>query len=173
MPKHTNKRLIVVGILLGAHGVRGDVRIRSFTEVQEDIFRYEPFFNEYGQTVLEVQSFRVGKNQFIVSPKPLRDREYWENLKGTKLFVPRSKLDKPEDDEFFVEDLVGLTAVSPSNKTLGIVTAVNNFGAGDLLEIKTSDDQLVLIPFSKQDVPELNIENGHITVASFEDWRLS
>lgn len=171
MPNHSNEHRIVVGVLLGAHGVKGDIRVRSFTEVPENIFKYKPFYNDEGETLFEVQSFRIGKNHFIVSPKPMRDREYWENLKGVKLYVPRTAFEKPGDGEFFVEDLVGLTAVSPNNKTLGVVTAVNNFGAGDLLEIKTSDDLLVLIPFSEEDVPELNLAQGRITVASIEDWQ--
>ena len=167
----TNERLIVVGVLLGAHGTRGDLRIKSFTESPENIFKYAPFYSESGEKLFEVVSFRIAKNQFIVSPKPIRDREYWEEHKGLKLFVPQTALDQPSEGEFFVEDLVGLSAVSLEGHQIGVVAAVHNFGAGDLLEIKTFDNQMVLVPFSEQDVPELNLEKGCISIARFEDWQ--
>lgn len=170
MTKSTHDRLIVVGVLLGAHGIKHEARIRSFTDVPEDIFKYDPFFNEKGEKIFEVTSFRPTKNHFIVSTDPARDREYFEKLKGLKLCVQRNKFEQPEKDEFFVEDLVGLSTLSPTGKELGLVSAVYNFGAGDLIEINTKTSNLVLIPFSLLDVPNINTEEGTITVANFDDW---
>lgn len=170
MTDPSNNRLIIVGVLLGAHGVRGDIRIKSFTETPEDFFKYAPFFDIHGEKILEVESFRVSKKQFIVSPRHKTKREYWEQLKGTKLCVPRTVLNAPEENEYFVEDLVGMSAQSPKGRSVGVVKSVYNFGAGDLVEIQSNNNIKLLIPFTKEEVPTVNIAEGYIIVKNLEDW---
>lgn len=170
MTNPSNNRLIIVGVLLGAHGVSGDIRIKSFTETTEDFFKYAPFFDLNGEKILEVESFRVSKKQFIVSPKLRKEREYWEQLKGTELCVPRTVLDEPEENEYFVEDLVGMSAQSPKGRSVGVVKSIHNFGAGDLVEIQSSNNNKLLIPFTKEEVPTVSIAEGYIIIENLEDW---
>ena len=115
----TQERLVVVGAIAGAHGVRGDVRVKSFTEEPDALFTYGPLISETGEPLLEALKIRPGKDHFIVTPKRPREKEDWDALKGTRLHVPRSVLPPPEPDEFYVDDLVGLStrAARPSARS--------------------------------------------------------
>ncbi|MEM7767540.1 MAG: ribosome maturation factor RimM [Pseudomonadota bacterium] len=166
------EELVVVGALAGAHGVRGDVRVRSFTTAPEDVFAYGPLLDDAGSVLLEAQAVRPAKDHFVVVPAASgRSREDWEALKGTLLHVPRSALPPAEEDEVYIDDLVGLTAQSEAGVPLGTVKAVQNFGAGDLLEIAPSGGgKSVLIPFTEADIPTLNLAAGHLTLATWDIW---
>ncbi len=163
--------LIVVGALLGAHGVRGDVRVKSFTGEPDALFDYGPFSNEQGEVILDPKSARPAKDHFIVTPlKPLQ-KEEWDALKGTRLYIPRERLPETDDDDFYIEDLVGLTVQDSTEAVLGRVKAVQNHGAGDLLEIQPkSGGKSVLIPFTLADVPTIDLAQKSITVMDFETW---
>ena len=93
-------RLIVVGVIKGAHGVRGDVRVKSFTADPDDVFTYGALVDERGKPVLTPVSARPGKDHFIVRPKEQKQKEDWDGLRGTLLHVPRAQLPDTEDDEF-------------------------------------------------------------------------
>lgn len=171
MSKTDQKDLIVVGALTGAHGVRGDVRVKSFTADPEALFGYGPLLDEAGTVMLEAKSVRPAKDHFIVTPHSPRQREEWDAMKGTRLYVPRSVLPAPEEDEIYVEDLVGLTVVDSDGTPLGKVKAVQNFGAGDLLEIAPAGGgSAVYIPFTEEDVPELDLDAGQVVIASWALW---
>ena len=160
-----------MGALAGAHGVRGDVRVKSFTAEPDALFDFGPLLDAAGKVVLEAKTVRPAKDHFIVTPKHPLQREEWDTLKGTRLHAPRSALPEPEDDEVYIDDLVGLAVMDTSGIALGTVKAVQNFGAGDLLEIAPADgSSAVYIPFTEEDVPELDLEAGHVTVASWELW---
>ena len=163
--------LVVVGVILGAHGVRGDVRVKSFTGEPEDLFDYGPFLDEQGNELLEPVALRLGKEHFIVSPaKPLQ-KETWDRMKGTKLCIPRSRLPETEEDEFYVEDLVGLDVFSGGTAPIGRIKAVLNHGAGDLIEVSVPDAAAtVLIPFTREDVPVVDMTLRRIVVATFDVW---
>ncbi len=165
-------RLIVLGIIAGAHGVRGDVRVRSFTEAPEDIFSYGPLLSDDRDVLLEAKSVKPAKDHFIVTPKAPRSKEDWDGLKGARLHVPRSRLPAPDDDEFYIEDLVGLDAVSRDGSAIGKVKAVHDFGAGDLLEIapKTHGEPSFFVPFTMQDVPEVHFATGQVVVLDAASW---
>ena len=169
MPKSPD-RLIVVGAIAGAHGVRGDVRVKSFTEDPEALFSYGPLLSSKGEIVLEVKSHKPAKTHFIVTPKTRRQKEEWDDLKGTQLHVPRESLPEAGDDEFYIEDLVGLKAVDLQDVELGAVKAVFDHGAGDLLEILTVEDEIVLVPFTLEDVPALDISAGWVRIADISAW---
>lgn len=163
--------LIVVGALMGAHGVRGEAKVKSFTEYPEDLFAYGPLLDAAGEMLMDPQSVRPAKDHFIVASKPVRSREDLEAMKGMLLHVPRGALPEPEEDEVYVEDLVGLSAITPEGDLLGVVKAVQNFGAGDLIDIAPEDGgKSVLIPFTLEDVPELDMESGRLVVTSWELW---
>ena len=163
--------LVVVGVILGAHGVRGDVRVKSFTAEPEAIFDYAPFLDESNAVLIEPTGARPAKDHFIVTPRTPRQKEEWDGLKGTRLFVPRAVLPDPEDDEFYVEDLVGLDVFGGGEAKIGRVKAVLNHGAGDLIEITTPDrNKPVLVPFTLVDVPVVDLALGRIIVSDFDTW---
>lgn len=166
-----NNDLIVVGAIAGAHGVRGDVRVKSFTADPAAMFEYAPFLSEKGAVLLDPKSFRAAKDHFVVTPKKPLQKEEWDGLKSTKLYVPRDHLPAPEEDEFYIDQLVGLTVLGEDEAVIGKVKAVLDHGAGDLLEIQPrSGGKTVLVPFTKTDVPTINIAEKKIVVATFEVW---
>jgi 16S rRNA processing protein RimM len=163
--------LIVIGVIAGAHGVRGDVRVKSFTAEPEALFDYAPFLDEKGKTLIDPKGARPAKDHFIVMPKVTKQKEEWDGLKGAKLYVPREALPETDDDEFYIEDLVGLAAFGGGDAPIGKVKAVFNHGAGDLLEIQpTEGGKSVLVPFTLADVPVVDLSLGRIVVTSFEIW---
>ena len=164
--------LVVIGAVLGAHGVRGDVRVKSFTAEPEAAFDYAPFLDETGKLFMEPVKARPAKEHFIVTPKIQRQKEEWDNLKGTRLYVPRSALPDTDDDEFYIEDLVGLDVFAGGDEKIGSVKAVLNHGAGDLIEVQRSGaGKSVLVPFTFDDVPVVDIALKRIVVANFDIWQ--
>lgn len=167
----TSQDLVVIGVILGAHGVRGDVRVKSFTADPQGVFDYAPFLSESGETMIEPKRARPAKDHFIVSPQQVRQKEEWDALKGTKLFVPRAILPEPDDNEFYINDLVGLDVFTGGEEAIGRVKAVLNHGAGDLIEVqRKSAGKPVLIPFTLEDVPVVDLEQRRIVISSFETW---
>jgi len=163
--------LVVVGAILGAHGVRGDVRVKSFTADPEAMFEYAPFLSEQGDVLIDPVRARPAKDHFIVSPKTGRQKEEWDALKRTKLYVPRASLPEPEDDEYYIDDLVGLDVFAGGEDAIGRIKAVLNHGAGDLIEIQpSSSGKSVLVPFTLEDVPVVDLTRGRIVVTSFDVW---
>ncbi|MEO0465510.1 MAG: ribosome maturation factor RimM [Pseudomonadota bacterium] len=162
--------LIVVGAIIGAHGVRGDLKIKSFTDQPADLFDYGPLLAHDGTVLVEAVSARPAKTAFIVKPKTIRQKEEWDALKGTRLHVLRDALPDTDDDEVYVEELVGVAAVSPDGESLGTVKAVQNFGAGDLLEIAPGTGKSVFIPFTEEDVPEIDLGEGQLVVSDWALW---
>ncbi|MFN3212673.1 MAG: ribosome maturation factor RimM [Henriciella sp.] len=170
MKKHKSD-LVVIGAILGAHGVRGDVRVKSFTAEPEAVFDYAPFLSEQGDILIDPVSIRTAKDHFIVTPKTTRQKEEWDGLKSSKLFVPRDVLPDTDEDEFYIEDLVGLDVFSGGEAPIGRVKAVLNHGAGDLIEIQSKGQaKPVLIPFTFEDVPTVDLTLGRIIVANFDLW---
>ncbi|MEL7107881.1 MAG: ribosome maturation factor RimM [Pseudomonadota bacterium] len=164
--------LIVVGAILGAHGVRGDVRVKSFTGEPEAVFDYGPLLDEGGDVLIAPLRARPAKDHFIVTPETLRQKEDWDGLKGTKLYVPRADLPEPDEDEFYIDDMVGLDVFTDGDEPIGRVKAVLNHGAGDLVEVQPLErGKPVLVPFTLEDVPAVDLDQGRIIVANFEMWR--
>ncbi len=167
--------LVAVAVLLGAHGVRGDCRIKSFTERPDSVLEFGPLRGEGGEVLVTPKTARTTKDQYIITPAEPRQKEDWDALKGTLLYVPRADLPEPEADDFYIEDLVGLDVVAPSGDRLGRVKAVHNFGAGDLLEIVpeagvTASGKSVMVPFTLLDVPEVDVSGGRVEVATLHVW---
>jgi 16S rRNA processing protein RimM len=158
--------LVLLGRISGAHGLKGEVKIAAFTAHPEDVAAYGPLSSGDGARTFEVTSLRtLGNGAVIVRLRGVADRNAAEALRGTELFVPRSKLPSPEEDEFYHSDLIGLDAVSSSGEIIGEVIAVYNFGAGDLLEVRFVDErQPVLIPFEDAHVPDVDIAGRRVTI---------
>ena len=170
MSEGNDNRLIVVGAIKGAHGVRGEVRVKSFTADPDAMFGYGPLLDEAGKPVLTPKAARPGKDHFIVRPKEQKQKEDWDALRGTLLHVPRASLPVAEEDEFYIEDLVGLEVFAGGNEPAGRVRAVQDFGAGDLLDIALKGGASVMVPFTLADVPVVDLSAGRIVVPTLEDW---
>jgi 16S rRNA processing protein RimM len=164
-------KLIVVGAVKGAHGVRGDVRVKSFTSDPDAVFDYGPLLDKAGVAIVTVQSARAAKDHFIVRAKETRTKEEWDALKGTLLHVPRAALPAVEEDEFYISDMVGLEVYAGGDTVVGKVEAIQNFGAGDLVEIKPlRGGKSILVPFSLADIPTVDITAGRLIVPAFDEW---
>ena len=156
---------VCVGQIGAAHGVRGEVRLRSFTADPEAIGRYGPLETEDGR-IVHIESLRRAKDHFVATLAGIRDRDAAARLVNAKLFVPRERLpDIDEADEFYHADLIGLAAVSPAGEKLGTVVAVHNFGAGDLIEVRLdTKNQTELIAFDEINVPTVDVAAGRIVI---------
>ena len=167
-----DKSKVCVGSIAGAHGVKGEVRVKSFTLVPEDCFAYGPLLDDAGNVLLEPKSAKPAKAHFIVVAKGSnRTREDWEAMKGTRLYVPREALPEPEEDEFYYDDLLGLTVTHVDGRALGKVKSVQNFGADDLLEIIAPDRRTAyFLPFTREVVPVIRLEEGELLAEPEESY---
>lgn len=153
--------LIQVGRVAGAFGVRGEVRITSFTAEPLALVDYKTLQREDGSVGLTLTSGRPAKGGIVARAKEVETREQAEGLRGLKLYIPRSKLPEPDEDEFYVTDLIGLSVVDPAGEPLGRIKAVQDFGAGDLLEVSPPEGGATwYLPFTREAVPEVRIADG-------------
>jgi 16S rRNA processing protein RimM len=153
-------------MIVGAHGIRGGVRIKSFTACPADVAAYGPVEDETGgrRFTLAVTG-DAGQGMVIARASGVDDRSKAEVLKGTRLYVPRASLPPAADDEFYYADLIGLAAFNPDGSPLGVVTGVGNHGAGDILDIRLADGgRDISVPFTRSVVTEVNVADGRIVV---------
>lgn len=163
--------LVVVGVILGAHGVRGDVRVKSFTAEPGALFDYAPFLSEAGDLLIDPVKARPAKDHYIVSPANPRQKEEWDALKSTKLHVPRLALPETDEDEYYIDDLVGLNVFAGGDSPIGRVKAVLNHGATDLIEVQPiTAGKPVLVPFTLEDVPTVDLDARRLVIATYEIW---
>jgi 16S rRNA processing protein RimM len=144
--------------------VRGEVRIKAFTENPRAIGRYGPVEDETGARKFKVTVRGETKGLVIARLDGVADRDQAEALKGLRLYVPRDKLPKPKRGEWYVADLIGLAAEDTGGAPLGRVKSVQNFGAGDVIEIERQDGTTEFLPFTKQVVPEVDVAGGKIVI---------
>jgi 16S rRNA processing protein RimM len=163
-------RKICVGVIMGAHGVRGEVRLRSFTDDPESIFAYKPVTDEEGKRAFTLKRKGMMKDHFIVSLKGVTDRNAAEALRGTELFVERAILPPAGKGEYYEADLVGLAAKTEDGKTLGKVLALHDYGAGTFLEIEPVKGKSFMLPFTDAFVPDVNLAKGFIQIVVPEGW---
>jgi len=157
---------ICVAQIGAAHGIRGEVRLRSFTEDPMAITAYGPLESEDGTRRFEIEALRPAKDHFVARLAGVPDRDAAEKLTNLKLYVSRDRLPPIEDDEtFYHADLIGLAAVTPDGTALGTVTAIHNFGAGDLIEVRRfAGGESLIVPFTEETVPEVDIAAGRLTL---------
>ena len=152
------------------HGVRGEVKLWSFTGDPAAVAQYGPLETEDGGARFEIETLRAAKDHLVARLKGVNDRGAAERLTNTDLYVARERLPAPEaDDEFYHADLIGLVVTDTDGHELGKVGAVHNFGAGDLIEVKPEQGATVLIPFTEAAVPKVDIAGRRLVVdaASF------
>ena len=165
-PADTQNRACL-GAIAGPHGVRGGVKIKCFTQSPEAIASYGPVESEDGTRRFSLKIVNVARADLVVASAPeITSREDAESLKGTRLYVDRARLPAPDEDEFYLDDLVGLNVIDEDGAPAGIIAAVYNFGAGDVLEVKNIPDMkgVRLIAFTKDNVPEIDIKGGSLII---------
>jgi 16S rRNA processing protein RimM len=157
---------ICVAQIGAPHGVRGEVKLRSFTADPLAVKDYGALESEDGAARFEIEAVRPAKDHLVARLRGVNDRDAAERLGKLRLYVPRERLPAPEaGDEFYHADLVGLAAVDAAGHELGRVVAVHNFGAGDLIEIKVAEgNATVMMPFTDAAVPDVDIAGGRIVV---------
>ncbi|MEO1328188.1 MAG: ribosome maturation factor RimM [Pseudomonadota bacterium] len=157
---------VCLGAVAGAFGVRGDVRLKPFTADPEAIAAYGPLETEDGARRFEIRLTGAVKGGVSARLSGVGSREAAEALRGTRLYAPRDALPPPEDeDEFYQTDLLNLAVVDLSGAPLGTVRAVQNYGAGDMLEIAPSEGgKTVLLPFTREYAPHIDLAAGEIVV---------
>jgi 16S rRNA processing protein RimM len=149
-----------------AHGIRGEVKLWSFTEEPLAVTNYGALETEDGTRRFEIEAARPAKDHLVARLKGIADRNAAETLRNTDLFVPRDRLPPIEEaDTFYHADLVGLAAVGEDGAALGTITAIHNFGAGDLIEIAPAvGGEPLLLPFTETTVPEIDLKAGRVVV---------
>lgn len=168
MSKKNNR--VLLGRINGAHGIRGDVVVHSYTEVPQAIGDYGELTDSAGGRALRLKVLRVTTKGVIARVTGIGDRTAAETLKGAELWIERHQLPEAAPGEFYYEDLAGLQAVDREGSQFGEVVGVVNYGAGDLLEIRLSaNGKTELVPFGEAFVPEVDVAGGRVVVA----WPLS
>ena len=161
--------LILVGRVAGAFGVKGEVRITSYTAEPEALLAYRELKREDGTPGLTLVSGRPAKGGVVARAKEIETREQAEALRGLRLYIPRDVLPEPEEDEFYVTDLIGLSVETPEGEPLGRVKEVRDFGAGDLLEIQPPTGPSWYLPFTREAVPEVRLAEGKVVAVPPEE----
>jgi 16S rRNA processing protein RimM len=161
-------RDVLLGVVIGAQGLKGEVKVKTFTEAPNNLRAYGPLRSRAGRT-LTIADLREANGFAIVSFEGVGDRDAAEALKGTELYVSRATLPGTNEQEFYHADLLGLRAEDELGRSIGKVIAVHNFGAGDVIEIVRDDNGSVLMPFTREIVPTVDLEQGRIVVAAPEE----
>ena len=154
---------VCLGAIAGAFGVRGEVRLKSFTATPQDVAVYGPLTSEDGAHTFEVTLTGQTGNALVARLSGINSKEQADALRGVRLYVPRDHLPSLPDDEFYHADLIGLEVFDTGGTSLGRVKAVHNHGASDLLEIHGPGLRAtVLLPFTAEVVPTVDLAMGRI-----------
>ena len=155
---------ICVGIITSAHGVRGAVRVKSFTADPKDVARYGPLEDESGERRLSLGLMRSAKGVVVCRIGGVADRDSAEALRGLRLYLPRAALPPTAEEEYYHADLIGLEALLADGTMLGQVRAIHDFGAGDTLEIVRRAGPPAMVPFTRAIVPVVDLAAGRLVV---------
>ncbi|MBR0716995.1 ribosome maturation factor RimM [Bradyrhizobium liaoningense] len=156
--------LVCVARIGAAHGVRGAVKLWTFTEDPFAVRHYGPLLSKDGKRQFEIAQLREAKDHLVATFKGVATRDEAERLNGIELYVARDKLPATDDDEYYHTDLIGLAAVTADGEPLGRVLAIHNFGAGDIIEIAPLRGTTMLLPFTNAVVPEVDLAGGRVVI---------
>ena len=159
-----------LGVVVGVHGIKGEVKVKSFTAVDTDLDRYGDVEDKSGNNRYHIKVTGHSKELLRVKIKGIDDRNAAERLKGTEFYVSKDVLPELAEDEYYLEDLVGLKVrLSPEGSDVGEIVGVYNFGAGDVLEVKElATGKRNMLPFTKAFVPDVNTKEGYIIVEAVQ-----
>ena len=155
---------VLMGVVTGAHGVRGLLRVKSFAGEPAAIAAYGPLEDEGGSRRFALEVVGAAKGVLIMRLPGVADRDAAEGLKGQRLYLPRAALPEPEEEEYYHADLIGLAVELAAGGSFGRVRAVHDFGAGDSLEIECADGRVVMVPFTRAIVPVVDIAQGRVVI---------
>ena len=157
----TDSRLILVGQIGGGFGVRGEVRVTAFTADPLALTAYGPLLRADGTVALTLSATRPDKSGGVGRAKEVATKEQADALRGLKLYVPRDRFPEPDEDEFYLADLLGVEVRDTAGEVMGTVKSVQNFGADDMLEIApATGGPTWYLPFTKAATPELHLADG-------------
>ncbi|HMK90864.1 MAG TPA: ribosome maturation factor RimM [Methylocystis sp.] len=158
--------LVLLGRFGAPHGLAGEIRLQSFTEDPLAVARYGPLVDAERRRRFALSRVRRhGKDMLVARVDGVTDRDGAQRLKGVELYAPRENLPAPAEDEFYLADLIGLAAETPDGARLGVVVAVRNFGAGDILEVaEAGGAETALYPFAKAVVPTVDLPGGRVVI---------
>ena len=164
----TSQRLVLMGAILGAHGIKGEVKVKSFTANPAAIAEYGPLTDTKHKRSFDlsvVGTADAAKAILIARIAGITDRNAAEALKGVELFVDRARLPAPKDpEEYYLADLIGLGAFDAKGGKLGEVVSVDNYGAGDLLLVVPESGEGFVVPFTKAFVPVVDVKGGRVVL---------
>jgi 16S rRNA processing protein RimM len=155
---------ICIARIGAAHGVRGAVKLWTFTEDPLAVKAYGPLVTKDGTRSFEVATAREAKGHLVATLKGIATREDAERLNGLELYIARKNLPATDANEYYHADLIGLAAVNAANEPLGRVTAIHNFGAGDIIEIAPPSGATLLLPFTNAVVPSVDLKAGRVVI---------
>lgn len=160
----SQEKRVCLGAITGAHGIKGAVRIKSFTEQPKAVLSYGELTDKTGERTFTLSPAGQGKGVILAFIDGVSDRNAAEALKGTELFIDRSCLPETDEESFYHTDLIGLAVyyADKPNIEAGYIKAVQNHGAGDILEIQETDGKQSLLPFTKANVPTVDLDAGKI-----------
>jgi 16S rRNA processing protein RimM len=153
-----------MGVMLGAHGVKGIVRVLSYAADAEDIAAYGPLEDESGQRRFSLEVVGKARGAILAAIDGIADRDAAAALRGTRLYIARAALPATEDGEFYWGDLIGLKAELKDGTELGDVVAVHDYGGGPSLEVKRAAGGLVMVPFTNRVVPVVDLDVGKLVI---------
>jgi len=155
---------ICVARIGAAHGVRGAVRLWTFTEDPLAVKRYGPLTTKDGTRQFEIATAREAKGHLVATLKGIATRDEAERLNGIELYIAREKLPDTDEDEYYHADLIGLATVNATDDPIGRVIAIHNFGAGDIIEIAPPHGATMLLPFTNAVVPTVDLGSGRVVI---------
>ena len=161
-------RDVLLGVVIGAQGLKGEVKVKTFTQSPDKLGAYGPLHTKDGKS-FRATFLRETKDGAVVALEGVNGRNAAEALKGAELYVPRSALPKEDADEFYHADLIGLRAEDTEGRAMGTVRALHNFGAGDVIELVRDDGDEVFLPFTREVAQQIDIEGGRIVIAAPEE----
>ena len=160
---------VCLGRIVGAHGVRGTVRVRSHAANPDDLTAYGPLSDAAGTRRFALSVTGRVKGLLLARIEGVEDRNAAEALRGTDLHIARAALPPTEGEEYYHVDLLGLRAETAAGDALGRVSAIHDHGAGPIVEIQPPEGPSALVPFTREHVPTVDIEGGRMVVAAMED----
>ncbi|HEY0267073.1 MAG TPA: ribosome maturation factor RimM [Rhizomicrobium sp.] len=162
-------RDVLLAAVIGAQGLKGEVKVKLFTHQPDALPRYGALHARDGR-IFTITAYRASKeSEAVIAFAGIGDRNAAEALKGTELFVARAALPETGEDEFYHADLIGLEAQDGEGRVIGRIAVIHNYGAGDVMEIALPDGDTVLLAFTRETVPTVNVAGGYVVVAVPED----